>query len=203
MSYGLNVYLLDPTATRALVGSRDDQLLQVIRDRFGDELAVDDDEFSIEIADGAPSAYEALHAVVHGGPFHDDPKHAFQYGYAYKRLCSMTGFVLDNSSFVPFRGNWLEVVDEGLRALRITAVSVATFDSFGRMPNLIPQYDLPCYGEWTHQQCVDAREEFEQTVRAGHAPPLEPEVVEAIRDVTAWLRQAAEKSGFGIVGFVS
>ncbi|WP_043721130.1 DUF7691 family protein [Nocardia asiatica] len=67
MSSSLNVYLLDPAATRALVCSRDDQLLEVIRHNFEDELARNDDYFSHQIEQGVPTAYEALRAVVHGG----------------------------------------------------------------------------------------------------------------------------------------
>lgn len=74
----------------------------------------DDDYFSHEIANGAPTTYEALRAVVYGGPFSDNKEHAFQYGYAYKRLCSLTGSFLDNSRFTPHRGSWLSVVDEGV-----------------------------------------------------------------------------------------
>ncbi|GGR32740.1 DUF7691 family protein [Streptomyces netropsis] len=82
MSSSLSLHLLDLTATRALVGSGDDQLLRTIRDNFGDDLARDDEWFQHSIDNGAPTAYEALHAVVHGGPFSKDPDHAFQYGYA-------------------------------------------------------------------------------------------------------------------------
>jgi hypothetical protein len=197
------VYLLDPQAARALVGSRDDQLLQVVRESFGDDLASSDDWFSSEIDKGAPTAFEALRAVVQGGPFLENKEYAFQYGYAYKRLCSLTGSFLDNSSFCPFRGDWLEVVDEGLRALRITAVSVAEFGYYGGMPEGVPAYDLPRCGEWTHEQCLEALEQFEATKRDGHAPPLEPEVVDAVMDVIGWLRHAEARPGFGVVGFVS
>ncbi|MER7109706.1 DUF7691 family protein [Streptomyces sp. NPDC000229] len=202
MSSSLSVYLLDPKAARALVGSRDDQLLDVIRDRFGADMASDDRYFSSEIEEGAPTAYEALRAVVHGGPYVEDKHVAFQYGYAYKRLCSLTGSLLDNSSFCPFRGDWLEVVDEGLRALRITAVSVAEF-GYGGLPEGVPSYDLPRCGEWTHEQCLEALEQFERTKRDGHAPPLEPEVVDAVMDVIGWLRHVEARPGFGVVGFVS
>ena len=46
MSSSLSVYLLDVAATRALVGSRNDQLLEVISGSFGDDLARDDNYFS-------------------------------------------------------------------------------------------------------------------------------------------------------------
>ncbi|MGI5355096.1 DUF7691 family protein [Streptomyces sp. CA-252508] len=203
MSSSLSVYLLDPKAARALVGSGDDQLLDVIRDRFADDLASSDDWFSSEIEKGAPTAYEALRAVVHGGPYDAEKQYAFQYGYAYKRLCSLTGSFLDNSSFCPFRGDWLEMVDEGLRALRITAVSVAELGYYDGLPDGIPTYDLPRCGEWTHEECLQALEQFEATKRDGHAPPLEPAVVDAVMDVIGWLRHAQARPGFGVVGFVS
>ncbi|WP_406502851.1 hypothetical protein [Streptomyces sp. NBC_00212] len=72
---------LDLAATRALTGSGDDMLL-VVRNDFGDDLARDDGCFSAEIERGAPTAFEALHAVVHGGLFSEDQAHPFQYGYA-------------------------------------------------------------------------------------------------------------------------
>ncbi|MEE1828781.1 hypothetical protein PUR61_42455 [Streptomyces sp. BE20] len=202
MSSSLSVYLLDPEATRALVGSGDDQLLQVVKDRFGADLASDDEWFESEIEAGAPTAYEALHAVVHAGPFVENREHAFQYGYAYKRLCGLTGSFLDNSSFSPFKGDWLSVVDEGLKALRITAVSVSEFGYSG-LPAPVPSSYLPGCGEWTHEQCLRALEEFEETKRQGHAPPLDPEVVEAVMDVIKWLRHVEARPGFGVVGFVS
>ncbi|GAA3398193.1 DUF7691 family protein [Streptomyces roseoviridis] len=203
MSLSLSPFLLDIKATHALVGSGDEQLLQIIHERFADDLARDDDWFSSSIADGAPTASEALRAVIAGGPFEGRKEHSFPYGYAYKRLCSLTGSFLDNSCFSPFRGAWLETVDEGLKALRITAVSLTDFGYGDAMPDPIPTYDLPNCGEWTHEQCLAAVEQFEQTKRDGHAPPLDPEVVDAVMDVIGWLRHAAARPGFGVIGFVS
>ncbi|MFE1312104.1 hypothetical protein [Streptomyces sp. NPDC058755] len=202
MSSGLSVYLLDVAATRALVGSGDDQLLQVVRDSFGDELARDDDYFRYQIERGAPTAYEALRAVVHGGPFSEDKEHAFQYGYAYRRLCELTGSFLPNDSFMPFRGDWLSVVDEGLAALRVTAVSVESF-SYSDLPDPLPYTYIPGCGEWTPGQMARALEQFEATKAAGHAPPLEPEVVDAVMQCLGWMRHAESRPGFGVIGFCS
>ncbi|CAM5298685.1 DUF7691 family protein [Streptomyces aurantiogriseus] len=206
MSSSLSVYLLDVAATRALVGSRDDQLLEVIRDNFGDDLARDDDYFSHQIDNGAPTAYEALRAVVHGGPFSDSEAHAFQYGYAYKRLCALTGSFLDNDCFTPHRGDWLSVVDQGLKALGITAVSVEAF-SHSDLPAPLPYTFTPGCGEWTPRQIAQALEQFEHTKRAvdesGQAPPLEPEVVEAVMQCLGWMRHAQERPNFGLIGFRS
>ncbi|MFJ9815074.1 hypothetical protein ACIRU3_07340 [Streptomyces sp. NPDC101151] len=202
MSSGLSVYLLDVAATRALVGSGDEQLLEAVRGNFSDDLARDDDYFRHEIEQGAPTAYEALRAVVHGGPFGEDKDHAFQYGYAYKRICELTGSFLSNDCFMPFRGDWLSVVDEGLAALRITAVSVESF-SYADLPGPLPYTCVPGCGEWTPEQIARALEQFEATKAAGHAPPLEPEVVEAVMQCLGWMRHAADRPGFGVIGFSS
>lgn len=206
MSSSLSVYLLDVAATRALVGSGDDQLLEVIRSNFGDDLARDDDYHSHAIGQGAPTADEALHAVVHGGPFSDNGDHAFQYGYAFERLCSLTGVVLRNDCFTPHKGDWLSVVDQGLNALGITAVSVEAF-SHGDPPAPLPYTFTPGCGEWTPDHIAQALEQFEATKRAvdesGQAPPLEPEVVEPVMQCLDWMRQAEARPGFGVIGFRS
>ncbi|MET9862763.1 hypothetical protein ABZY93_26385 [Streptomyces smyrnaeus] len=202
MSSSLSVYLLDVAATRALVGSRDEQLLEVIRTNFAEDLERDDESFSFEIERGAPSAYEALTAVVNGGPFSDKEDHAFQYGYAYRRLCDLTGSFLPNDCFTPHRGDWLSVVDEGLEALRITAVSVEEF-SYSDFPEPLPWTHMPGCGTWTPQQIAKALEQFEATKAAGHAPPLEPDVVDAVMQCLDWMRYAEAREGFGVIGFRS
>ncbi|KUJ66597.1 hypothetical protein ACZ90_34860 [Streptomyces albus subsp. albus] len=202
MSSSLSVYLLDVAATRALVGSGDDQLLKVVGSRFGDELARDDEYFRHAIEKGAPTAYQALRAVVHGGPFSDDADHAFQYGYAYKRLCDLTGAFLDNDCFTPHRGDWLSVVDQALAALRITAVSVASFDRT-ELPAPLPWTSPPGCGTWTPEQIARALEQFEATRAVGHAPPLDPAVVEAVMQCVGWLRHAQARPGSGVIGFCS
>lgn len=204
MSSSLSVYLLDVTATRALVGSRDDQLLEVIHNNFGDELARDDDYFGHAIEQGAPTAYEALRAVVHGGPFSENADHAFRYGYAYQRLCSLTGSFLNNDCFTPHRGDWLSVVDQGLRELGITAVSVEAF-GYSDLPAPLPYTSTPGCGEWTPEHIAQALAQFEATKQAadesGQAPPLKPEVVEAVMQCLGWMRHAQARPGFGVIGF--
>jgi hypothetical protein len=192
--------LLDVAATCALVGSGDDQLLGVIRDSFADELTRDDEYFRDAIENGAPRVYEALRAVVHGGPFSDNQEHAFQYGYAYERLCRLTGTTAPNESFTPHRGDWLSQVDQGLAALRITAVSVESF-GYADLPSPLPWTDTPGCGEWTPGQIAKALQQFEATVAAGHAPPLDPEVVDAIMQCIDWMRYAEARPGFGVIGF--
>ncbi|MGY1948951.1 DUF7691 family protein [Nocardia asiatica] len=205
MSSSLNVYLLDPAATRALVCSRDDQLLEVIRHNFEDELARNDDYFSHQIEQGVPTAYEALRAVVHGGPFSANADHAFQYGYAYERLCALTGSFLDNNCFTPHRGDWLTVVDQGLRALGVTAISVESLARGSGLPVLLPYTCTPGCGEWLPERIAQALEQVKAAKRAidesGRAPLLMPEVMEAVMQCLGWVRHAVARPGFGVIGF--
>ncbi|MEU6673866.1 hypothetical protein [Streptomyces sp. NPDC046925] len=206
MSSSLSVYLLDIAATRALIGSRDQQLLAVIRDKHGAELARDDDEFSFAIEEeGAPTAFEALTAVVNGGPFSDDPDHAFQYGYAYLRLCDVTGSFLNNNCFTPHRGNWLADVDTELSARGITAVATEDF-FFGTPPDSLPQgAETPDSGEWTHEQCTKALAQYEAAQlimdEGRQTADLEPGIDRAVEQCIGWIRHAAARPGYGIIGF--
>jgi hypothetical protein len=205
MSSSLHVYLLDPAATRALVGSRDDQLLEVIRHSFQDELERKDDYFRPQIEQGAPTAYEALRAVLHGGPFNANEEYAFRYGYAYEQLCSFTGSFLDNACFTPHRGDWLTVVDQGLQDLGITAVSVRSFGYGGGLPAPLPYMHTPSCGEWTPEQIKQALAQLKAAKQAidesNHVPLLMPEVMEAVMQCLGWVRYAAARPGFGVIGF--
>src|SRR5690606_8024854 len=151
---------------------------------FGDQLERADRQFRNGIKDGAHTAYEALRAVVNGGPFGADTEHAFQYAYAYERLCSLSGSLLADDCFTPHRGDSLSVVGQGLKALGITAVSVEDF-GFGSLPAPLPStYVVDC-GEWTPERIAEELEQFEATKRAVDEgrqapPPLDPDVVDAV-----------------------
>ncbi|MER5555677.1 hypothetical protein ABT001_29065 [Streptomyces sp. NPDC002793] len=207
MSSSLSVYLLDVARTRALIGSGDDQLLEVMRAEFGDDMARDDDYHRSSIETGAPTSDEALRAVIHGGPFDDDQNHAFQYGYAYKRLCSLTGRFLPNDCFTPHRGDWLSVVDQGLAAVGITAVSVDAF-SDGPLPAPLPYTGYtPGCDEWTPDRIAQALRQFGDARRAaeesGQTPQPEPHVKEAVEQCLDWMRYAVARPGHGVIGFRS
>ncbi|MFG2670949.1 hypothetical protein [Streptomyces sp. NPDC048445] len=206
MSSSLSVYLLDVATTRALVGSRDDQLLNAIRAGFGDDLTRDDDYHRYAIEQGSPTADEALSAVIHGGPFSENQDHTFQCSYAYQRICSLIGSSLPNDCFTPHKGDWLSVVDQSLEALGITAVSVDAF-SHSDLPDPLPYTYTPGCGEWTPEQIGQALQQFEDTKRAvdrsGQAPPLEPEILDAVMQCLTWMRHAEARPGYGVIGFRS
>ncbi|MFJ9443619.1 hypothetical protein ACIRRH_17345 [Kitasatospora sp. NPDC101235] len=203
MSSFLRAYLVDPAELRARVGSGNEGAVDEALAYFGPSLDRSDEHFADEITQGAPTALEALRAVVHGGPFSDSEDHAFQYAFAYRRLCWLVGQPLEVDSFGPFRGNWLEVVDEGLKAYGITAVSVADFQCGGGLPTELPHCDVPSCSTWSAEDCGKALDRFEQAERAGRTPAPEREVAEAVAEIVRWLRLAQRRKDADIVGFVS
>ncbi|MEU0137000.1 hypothetical protein ABZ172_23685 [Streptomyces sp. NPDC006296] len=205
MSSSLSVYLLDVAATQALIGCRDDDFLTGVRAGFADDLVRDDEYHRYEIEEeGAPTADEALRAVVHGRPFSEDRNHAFQYGYAYRRLCELSGSFLPNDCFTPHSGDWLSTVDEGLRAMGITAVSLDAF-GHGAPPAPLPYAHTPACGQWGPEAIAEALKQYEATERSadgsGRAASLEPQVVEAVTQCLDWMRRAGTRPGHGVIGF--
>lgn len=197
MSFSLTLYVVDPEIPRNTIGSGDVRIRRAIGGRFKSEMAREDDYFAHSIRNGAPTRYEALTAVVDGGPFEDD--HAFQYGYAYRMICAFHGRTIVTSNFSPFRSGWLERVDEGLESLGVTAVRVAELSY--SLPSPLPSTDLPGHGVWTPSECATALEQYEAAGEDRFAA-LDREVREAAEEAAGWLRQA-RATDRGIVGFMS
>ncbi|MGW7416341.1 DUF7691 family protein [Streptomyces sp. NPDC054863] len=198
MSYSLTLYLVDPGTVRGAVGSGDDKLRRMIGGRFKAQIRHDDDWFASEIERGAPTRADAVRAVLEGGPF--DAEFAFQYAYAYKLVCEFYGRSLFNNHFSPYRGDWLEEVDKGLKAVGIEAVEITEF-SYGSLPEGLPRPDdLPGYGEWSAEECRTALTQWEASTPEQRAA-LDSEVLAAVESIVEWLRQAGAKEGAGVVGF--
>ncbi|NUU22048.1 MAG: hypothetical protein HOV68_11130 [Streptomycetaceae bacterium] len=198
MSLSLSLFLADPDKVRAVLGSGDIRTRRAIGGRFKQEMARDDDYFADRIADGAPTRYEALTAVVDGGPFTD--AHGFQYGYAYRMIAAFHGRRLWGNCFSPFRFGWLARVDEGLAELGVKAVQVSEF-GYG-LPSPLPSTDLPGHGVWTPDECATALAQYEATTEDQRAA-LDREVREAIEECAEWLRAARDSEGRGVIGFMS
>lgn len=198
MSLSLSLFLVDPEVTRAVVGSGDVRIRRAIGGRFKQDLSRDDEYFAHEIENGAPTRYEALTAVVDGGPF--DEAHAFQYGYAYRMICAFHGRRLYGNSFSPFRYAWLERVDEALKALGIDAVTVSEF-GYG-LPSPLPYTDLPGHGSWSADTCAAALTQYEAVTEEQFAA-LDDEVREAVEEIGSWLAETRANPGRGLVGFLS
>ncbi|RCV50012.1 DUF7691 family protein [Marinitenerispora sediminis] len=199
MSYALTTYVIDIDVARAAIGSKDEKLRRMIGGRFKRQLAADDRYFAHEIERGAPTRHEAVRAVIDGGPY--DEQYAFQYGYAYQLVCEFYGRACFNNDFSPFRGDWLEQVDAGLKQLGITAVAVTEF-GYGSLPAELPRPEhLPCYGEWSAEECRQALAQWEATTPDQRAA-LEYEVRTAIESCSRWWSDAVAAER-GVAGFMS
>ncbi|WP_436774879.1 DUF7691 family protein [Yinghuangia sp. YIM S09857] len=198
MSLSLSVFIVDPTLPRAAIGSGDVRTRRAIGGRFKKQMARDDEYFASEIEAGAPSLYEALTAVVDGGPF--GAAHAFQYGYAYRMICAFHGRQIWGNNFSPFKFGWLARVDESLKAIGVDAVQVSEF-GYG-LPSPLPTTDLPGHGVWSPEDCATALAQYE-AVTEDQLGALDREVREAIEECAEWLREACAREGRGVVGFMS
>ncbi|MFI6575358.1 hypothetical protein ACIBFB_06120 [Nocardiopsis sp. NPDC050513] len=196
MSYSLSVYVVDLDVLRGSAGSGDTRLRRMIGGRFKRHLASFDDQFDHSIDDGAPPIYEAIGAVIDGGPY--DERFAHMYHFAYKWICEFHGRFLDNDSFSPFRSGWPEQVDEELKGLGITAVSVAEF-GYGAPPKLPRVRDVHGYGEWSPAECQKALTQWE-AVTPERKAALDPYVLEAVEQCLGWCR-SADAAGRGVAGF--
>ncbi len=199
MSYALTPYVVDLDVLHSALGSKDDKLRRMIGGRFKKHLDFDDSQFDSIIEEGGPTIRDAIRAVIEGGPF--DDRHGTMYGYAYKWICEFHGRAQFNNDFSPMRSEWLEVVDEGLKDLGVSAISVEEF-SFGGLPSPIPAPDfLPGYGEWSLAECQEALAQWEAATGEAKSS-LEPEVLRAAESCLDWCRNATA-AGRGVVAFFS
>ncbi|MBV2366502.1 hypothetical protein ACFPZ0_27775 [Streptomonospora nanhaiensis] len=199
MSYALTTYVVDLDTLHGAVGSKDDKLRRMIGGRFKRHLAAFDQQFSHVADEGGPGIHDAIRAVIDGGPF--DAGHGSMYGYAYKWICEFHGRAQYNNDFSPMRSGWLETVDEGLAAVGVTAVRVDEF-SMDRPPAPIPAPDfVPCYGEWSAEECRKAHEQWAAATDDAKAA-LDREVREAAESCMEWCANAVA-AGRGVAGFFS
>ena len=94
-------YVVDLDVLNGSVGSKDDKLRRMIGGRFRQHLTHFDSQFDHLIEGGGPPIYEAIRAVIDGGPF--DERYGVMYNYAFKWICEFHGRFLDNSDFSPMR----------------------------------------------------------------------------------------------------
>jgi hypothetical protein len=95
MGYGFSVYGVDLAKLQPVWGSKNARLAAAIKSKQAEELAGNDEWFSDEIEEGAPSLASALDEIIAGKA--TKKKHGFQYGYALERLCAHMGKRIDDS----------------------------------------------------------------------------------------------------------
>ncbi|MEU3307139.1 hypothetical protein [Nocardiopsis sp. NPDC006832] len=198
MSFALMPYVVDLDVLNGSVGSKDEKLRRMIGGRFRQHLAHFDSQFDHLIDDGGLPIYEAIRAVIDGGPF--DERYSVMYNYAFKWICEFHGRFLDNSDFSPMRAGWTARVDEGLADLGVTAVSVEGLGA-GSAPSPIPYSSegFPFYGEWSLAECEKALEQWKQVTEDRKAA-IDPYVLKAAESSMGWCETAAA-AGRGVAAF--
>lgn len=201
MSFALMPFVVDLDVLNGSVGSKDDKLRRMIGGRFRQHLTHFDSRFDHLIEDGGPPIYEAIRAVIDGGPFED--KYSVMYNHAFEGICEFHGRLLANADFSPMRSGWLEVVDEGLADLGVTAVRVGGL-GMGRAPSPIPisSEGHPHYGEWTLAECEKALERWEQAAEEREAA-IDPYVLKAAESSMGWCKTAVTAGRSGLLPLVS
>jgi hypothetical protein len=195
VGYFLSLYVVDLETVDGMVGSKDNGHFERISVECAEDMTQLDEDSTEHIAEGAPTAAEALRAVIDGGPF--DQRYANDYLDVYESMCSVLGAELDNL-WGPVDFDWPARVDKGLTALGMR-VSVRTFAS-NRLPTGLPHPTMAGYGAWAEQDCSAALDRWAATLpeqRAG----LEPDVLEGIENCVAWMQEVKRFPGTSIVGF--
>jgi hypothetical protein len=91
-------------------------------------------------------------------------------------------------------------VDEGLRSVGVTAVTVADLTNNG-LPSPLPYTPFPGYGEWSWDACTAGLAQWDAS-SAGQRQALDSAVLEAVEERAAWMRLANKTAGSGVVGFL-
>jgi hypothetical protein len=195
VGYYLSLYLVDLDSLNAVVGSGDDRHFDRIAVECAEAMAQADADCADRIAEGAPTAAEALRSVIDGGPF--SHRYANDYLDAYESVCSVLGAESDGV-WGPFDFAWPSRIDKGLAALGIR-LSVRAFAG-QRLPGGLPAPAAAGHGQWSGPDCWAALGQWEAAL-PDQRNELAPDVLEGIEDFVAWIREIKRFPGASIVGF--
>lgn len=135
----LEVYSIDERKLEEAVGHGDDKLRRMISGRFRTQIQSANDWSGWSNERGAPSVFEAIRELIMGSK--QSIEDQMVYYYAYKFIVRFLGEPLDNSKFCPHRGDYLEEIQDLLRAHNAT-LSLDELTYGGALPGLkiTPQF---------------------------------------------------------------
>ncbi len=111
MSYGIMAFAVDLDQIKAVIGSKDEQLLSRLQQSLSAKL------FRL-VAEGEEgeslTGSTVLGQLIRGEEYDRSWYYAHVYGYVLKYLCDHFGRSLPNSEWCPMRGEWAATVDEAL-----------------------------------------------------------------------------------------
>lgn len=186
------------------VGSRDEKLVQRISRYSAEAWSSEDDYWSDEIADGAPTSSAALRAVIDGGPF--DEHYGHRYRWAYQNICEFlfADYGMSDEYFSGFRSGWLEDVGKGLEQLGITTAQLSNLVYLGS-PALLPGSEGLQSGEWDNATCRAGLDQWHASTPEQRAA-LHPEVLGAVVNCVGWMAEVVALSDqlseeYGVAAF--
>lgn len=187
MGYGVMAYAVGEPVWETL-GCRSEEMVSLL------EWGADD---LIEFLDEAlatprpgepplPDARTALRQLIMGEPL--DGRAGVAYAYWFKQMCE-SGQFLRNDAWMPIRMAFFDDVEQALRRLGVTGVSVRDM-VFGGLPvPLPPPDDFPGMG-YTAAKDAGVLAERLGAVELSREP--DRHLREAIEQLTGWLRTCAE-----------
>ena len=133
-----------------------------------------------------PDARTALRQLVMGEPL--DRRAGVAYAYWFKQMCE-SGEFLRNDAWLPIRMAFFDDVEQALRRLGVTGVSVQDI-VFGGLPiPLPPPDDFPGMG---YTAAADAQTLLERLSAADLSREPDRDVRKAIEQLAGWLRTCAD-----------
>lgn len=195
MGYGVMAYAVGEPVWQAL-GCRSEEMVDLLEWDAGDLIEFLDEALATPRPGQPPlpDARTALRQLVMGEPL--DQRAGVAYAYWFKQMCE-SGEFLRNDAWMPIRMAFFDDVEQALRRLGVTGVSVRDI-VFGGLPiPLPPPDDFPGMG------CTPAKEARVLLERlSGVDLSSEPDryVREAIEQLTGWLRTCADR-GLDLVCF--
>jgi len=193
MSYGYMAWAVDIDKLKEVCGSKDEKLVRMICGRFKHDVADLDDTFDYLIRSGAPTARQALTALIDGAEM---VGHGAMYAYAFKLLVEHFGKSLDNSALYPTGLEFPGEVDKVLKAGGVTVISLSGL-SYGSAPVKFPSPDdFPRFGHLTAEQVKQAQRQLQAFTYDGN----DYDTTGAIANLRSWV-DTASASGRGIMAF--
>jgi hypothetical protein len=204
MSTSVNIYSVPVAQLRALPGSKDKRLLDLLRENPETfELPLDDFEDEDE-EEKPPSGPEAVGQILRGEPM--DENFGFVYGYAYEALCGVIGVAVEPTwTGIARFCDWFQQIDQTLGLLGVP-VKIMDLCYRGCLIDIPRPDDFPGMGWWTAEELAKAAEVFQNldvqkldTKTQRKVQPMLP-VLEQIRQ---WIDTGAGRRGDWLIGIHS
>jgi hypothetical protein len=203
MSTSVNVYSVPVDQLRALPGSKDKRLLDLLREN-PETFELLQHDFDDEEEEKPPSGAEAVRQILQGEPL--DENFGFVYGYAYESLCGVVGVGVEPTwTGIARFYKWFEEIDQALALLGVP-VKIVDLCYRGCLITIPDPDDFPGMGWWTADELAKAAEVFRsldvQKLDAKTRRKVQP-MLPVIEQIRQWIDFGAGRRGDWLIGIHS